>query len=56
MRAFFSRKIRLCKDELDAGRQAELVGQMIAQRVDAIVIAQSNRETPVDLITKETIK
>lgn len=35
------------KDELDVARQVELVEQMIAQRVQAIVIAPADSETLV---------
>jgi len=40
------------KDELDVGRQTELVDQMIAQRVDAIVIAPADSKAQVSVCKK----
>jgi len=40
------------KDELDMGRQTELVDQMIAQRVDAIVIAPADSKAQVAVCKK----
>ena len=40
------------KDELDVGRQTELVEQMIAQRVDAIVIAPADSKAQVSVCKK----
>jgi len=40
------------KDELDVGRQVELVEQMIAQRVDAIVIAPADSKALVPVCKK----
>ncbi|MEJ7708304.1 MAG: substrate-binding domain-containing protein [Pyrinomonadaceae bacterium] len=40
------------KDELDVGRQVELMEQMIAQRVDAIVIAPADSKALVAVCKK----
>ncbi len=40
------------KDELDVGRQTELVEQMIAQRVEAIVIAPADSKAQVSVCKK----
>src|SRR5262245_8280618 len=40
------------KDELDIGRQVELVEQMIAQRVDAIVIAPADSKALISVCKK----